>query len=207
MSGSNGYAALVKQRTSGKTKRRRLDDYETPNNVTRALVRHYLGPSFQRPIVKGPILEPACGSGRMVRELRTELECKVFGFDIKKGYDFFKRRGVWKGDTVTNPPYRDGLAERFVRHALKITNGRVCMLLQSGFLWGGKRGSGLYSECPPECVLILPERIYFYEDGRPIKSQFFNHAWVCWPTRMVRQRGEYDTKTIWVGPEDEDFVG
>lgn len=195
MPGKNGYAALVKQRTEGGTKRRKLDDYETPGEVTRALLRHVK--------LKGPILEPACGSGRMTREL--QLVARVTGHDIKHGmgHDFFKRAKTWAGDIVTNPPYRDGLAERFVRHGLKLADGRVCMLMQSGFIWGGKRGSGLYRDAKPDLVIVIPERIYFFEAGKPIESQFFSHAWMCWPARKARERGDYITATVWAEPEDE----
>lgn len=195
MSGKNGYAALVKQRSTGKVKRRKLDDYETPNENTRQLLKHVK--------FSGPIFEPACGSGRMMRELRSLTGLKVTGSDIKHGADFLKRTKTFPGDIVTNPPYRDGLAERFARHALKIADGRVCMLMQSGFLWGGKRGSGLYTEHKPEAVLIIPERIYFLVNGKPIESQFFSHAWICWPARKKRAWGGYDTQVIWVDPEEE----
>ena len=51
---------------------------------------------------------------------------------------------------------------------MKIADGRVCMLMQSGFIWGGKRGTGLYVDCRPDHIVIIPERIYFYEAGKPI---------------------------------------
>lgn len=186
----NGFASLVRQRSSGQTKRRRLDDYETPVDTTCVLTRTVR--------FKGPILEPACGSGRMVRALRDETGCKVFGFDIKKGDDFLLRTRRWAGDIVTNPPYRDELAERFCRHALWLAEGRVCMLVQSGFLWGSARAKGLFSEIKPDLIIIHPERIYFYEAGRPIKSQFYSHAWLCWPERRKRERFNYETVTKWV---------
>ena len=197
MSARNGYAALVRQRTEGKTKRRRLDDYETPGNVTRRLAR------FVK--LKGPIFECACGSGRMLRELRTETGLKVTGSDIKQGADFLARTKPWNGDIVTNPPYRDGLAERFVRHALKLASGRVCMLMQSGFIWGDKRASGLYAEARPDRIIVIPERVYFFEAGKPIESQFFSHAWLCWPDRRTRDRGGYDCPTIWAENDEMDF--
>jgi hypothetical protein len=195
MGNRNGYAALVKQRGEKKSKRRRLDDYETPEDATRTLTRLIK--------FKGPILEPACGSGRMSRELRARTGRQVFGFDIKKGHDFRKRTKVWKGDTVTNPPYRDDLAEIFARQALKLTDGRVCMLFEGKFLWGGKRAAGLYAENKPDHIIIIPERIYFYEAGKQITSQFFNHAWVCWPDRKTRERGNYKTTTHWISSREE----
>lgn len=208
MAGKNGFAALVKQRTEGSTKRRKLDDYETPEAITRYLL--------QRVGFRGPILEPAAGSGRMVRVLREAMKCcaanapdrhspRVVADDIKDGGDFLKRATKWAGDIVTNPPYRDGLAERFVRHALKLADGRVCMLMQSGFIWGDRRANGLYAESKPDVVIVVPERIRFYVNNKPIDSQFFNHAWLCWPDRKTRyQAVGYSTVVHWASAE-EDF--
>lgn len=193
--GKNGFAALVHQRTTGTVKRRKLDDYETPSDVTERLLRFFPLPSDET------ILEPAAGSGFMVRALRADGH-KVIGLDIKHGSDFLARTKKWKGPLVTNPPYRDGLAERFVRHALKLADGPVCMLMQSGFVWGDKRASGLFDECPPAVVIVIPERIYFLVNGKPIKSQFFSHAWLCWPRRELRSvRENYDCKTYWASKD------
>lgn len=202
----NGFAALVraKSRAVAGTVRRKLDDYETPEEITRYLLQH-VNVGFH-----GPILEPAAGSGRMVAVLREVKHKppigyrKVVGFDIKDGHDFFKRTAKWPGDIITNPPYRDGLAERFTRHALKLADGRVCMLMQSGFLWGDRRASGLYTESKPDKVILVPERIRFFIDDKPITSQFFNHAWLCWPDRKTRDRGGYQTLIYWA-QSAEDF--
>lgn len=186
----NGFAALVraKSRAVAGTVRRKLDDYETPEAITQYLLH--------RVTFRGPILEPAAGSGRMCNILRRANR-NATGCDIKSGHDFFKRTKIWPGDIVTNPPYRDGLAERFTRHALKLADGRVCMLMQSGFLWGDRRASGLYTESKPDKIILVPERIRFFIDDKPIASQFFNHAWLCWPDRKTRDRGGYQTVAYW----------
>ncbi len=189
----NGYASLVKQRASGATKRRKLDDYETPSDTT-LLVCDVL------PNLSGRLLEPACGSGRMVRALKKFYGSKlnITSSDIKQGKDFLKRTAVFKGHIFTNPPYRDGLADAFVNHALKLADGMVGMLMESGFLWGEKRASNLYNEVKPLYVIVIPNRVYFHEgSGKPITSQFYKHAWVIWPDRKTRLKGDYETKTIW----------
>jgi hypothetical protein len=201
----NGYAALVKQRTEGTTKRRKLDDYETPPEPTRILLANV---GF-----KGPVYEPAAGVGqRIVKELRDAGLKVTFG-DIKTGQDFFDRKQIHKGDIITNPPYRDGLAERFARHALKLADGRVAMLMQSGFLWGSKRAAGLFEEFRPETVIILPDRIRFIVPqgmsgaGKPIDSQFFSHCWIVWPPRAKRDSKlaqQATTQLIW-GADDSPF--
>ncbi len=201
MPGKNGYAALVKQRASGTTKRRKLDDYETPEEYAGDLTR-FIGGLLKG--FRGPILEPACGSGRLLRALRKLTGKKVVGFDIKKGHDFLQRTEPWDGDVVTNPPYRDGLAEKFCRHALKLASGRVAMLVQSGFVWGDKRAAGLFYEYPPEAVIVIPGRIYFIVDGKPIDSQFFTHCWIVWPERARRRRRscDMDARIFWAGPDE-----
>lgn len=197
MSARNGYAALVKQRAEGKTKRRKLDDYETPEDKTAYLVDALK--------FKGPVLECAAGSGRMARALAQFGKLKVTRADIKTGQNFLKRTVKWNGDIITNPPYRDGLADAFVRHALKLADGRVAMLMETKFLHGDKRASALYHDTPPEMILIVPERIYFFEgsgkNAKPIPAQFFNHVWLVWPDRKTRQRGGYVTKTVWARPD------
>jgi hypothetical protein len=196
MAGRNGYAALVEQRAAGETKRRKLDDYETPPQETRLLARYCRG-------MGAKVWEPAAGSGRMAREIKRFPFVKgVKTGDIKRGQDFLKCNDPFPGSVITNPPYRDGLAERFARHAMKLADGRVCMLMQNGFLWGGKRGSGLFQEFKPDLVIVIPWRVYFIDagTGEPIPSQFFNHAWVCWPSRHLRA-GNSSTTTVWAEPE------
>lgn len=196
MAGANGYAAMVRKRAAAKGKpskgkRRRLDDYETPEGKVEPLTR------FVR--LRGPILEPACGSGRMVKALRKllakrlgsmEATLSIVGTDIKQGHDFLKRTAKWRGDIVTNPPYRDGLADAFVRHALKLADGRVAMLMELKFLAGAVRADWLYDLTKPEAIIIIPERIYFIAGGKPIKTQFFSHCWIVWPPRSKRAKNK-----------------
>lgn len=194
---ANGYAALVKQRSKGVTKRRALDDYETPEENTASLT--------DRITFRGPILEPAAGSGRLVRSLRKLTGVEVTGFDIKRGHDFLKRKEPWRGDIVTNPPYRGGLAEKFTRHALKLASGRVAVLVQSGFVWGGRRARSLYADFKPEAVIVIPDRIYFIVDGEPLDSQFFTHCWIVWPERAKRKTNAHETLIHWGGRAEIDF--
>lgn len=189
--GANGYAALVKQRTGEeKPKRRKLDDYETPEDKTAHLTNNVK--------FRGPVFEPAAGSGRMVRALRAAgLKVTAQG-DIKSGHDFLKRTKTFPGDIITNPPYRDGLADKFVRHALKLADGRVAMLMETKFIHGDKRARDLFNVTPPELVIVIPERVYFHIAGSndQIPAQFFNHVWLVWPNRLNRAR-EYQTRIVW----------
>jgi len=156
-----------------------LDVYETPGYVTRILLEHV--------DLDGPVLEPAEGSGRISRILRdTGLGLEVVGQDIRTGHDFMAYEGPWEGDIVTNPPYRDGLAQAFTEHALAVAEGRVAMLLKSGFLWADCRRK-LFWQNPPELILIIPDRVLFVQrDGTPISGQVHSHEWLVWPKREDR---------------------
>lgn len=188
---NNGYAALVNARKDKpKGKRRKLDDYETPSEDTERLCR------FVK--FRGPILEPAAGSGRMARALFTWTGKRVTTQDIKRGQDFTTRTKKWHGDIITNPPYRDGLADAFVYKALELADGRVAMLMELKYLTGSKRAQELYTVCKPEAIIVIPGRIYFYEGGtkKQIQSQFYSHCWIVWPPRPLRGPG-VRTETHW----------
>lgn len=75
------------------------------------------------------------------------------------------------------------------------------MLMQLGFLGGQKRAEGLYAEHKPSKLIIVPHRVYFMVDGEPIKAQFFQNVWVCWPDRATRDAGnDHVCETVWPGP-------
>lgn len=194
--GANGYAALVKQRSEGKTKRRRLDDYETPDDKTGHLLDNWK-PKSKR------IHEPAAGSGRMARVMRAR-GYTVTTADIKHGQDFLARTAIIKGNTATNPPYRDGLADAVVTKALRLTDGEVAMLMEAKYLFGDKRNQTLYQVSKPCKIIVIPERIYFFEgsgaNAKQIESQFFNHVWIIWPDRAKRDKGGYPCEVVWAKP-------
>lgn len=185
----NGYAAMVRARKTAKpkSKRRKLDDYETPENVTRALIKNAC--------LSEPFLEPAAGSGRMAKVLRSIG--RVTTADLKRGQDFLKRTKTWPGSIVTNPPYRDDLPEAFARRALSLADGNVALLVEGKWLWGSKRANGLFKDNKPSLIIVLASRIYFHQgSGKPIPSQFFSHCWVVWPTRPIRELGVSATRLV-----------
>lgn len=103
--------------------------YPTPPEATRALLSVE---SFS-----GSIWEPACGRGHISKVLEaaghevvsTDLVQRDFGTG---GIDFLRESTSRAKHIVTNPPYRRGLADAFVKHAIaltKETGGKVAMLL------------------------------------------------------------------------------
>lgn len=111
----------------------------------------------------GAIWEPACGEGHMARVLEsagysvtsTDLVPRGFG---QGGVDFLLEHRPLAPNIVTNPPFK--LAEEFVRHALRLTTGKVAMLLRLQFLEGKARGR-LFAETPLARVLVFSGRLTF----------------------------------------------
>jgi hypothetical protein len=120
---------------------RGLDLYETPEPATRALLE------VER--FDGPIWEPACGPGAIVRVLR-ETGYQVIASDIAAygcedaaaGVDFraLDRAPEGVSTLLTNPPFM--FANEFVRKALLLVP-RVVMLLRLAFIEGQGRSDVL----------------------------------------------------------------
>jgi hypothetical protein len=110
------------------------------------------------------IWECACGE----KHLSNVLEKR--GFNVRSSdiikrcddieeYDFLNNENIeWKGDIITNPPYK--YAEEFVYKALQIipTGNKVAMFLRLQFLEGKKRKQ-LFTNFPPTKVLVSSSRI------------------------------------------------
>lgn len=190
MSQKNRWAILARK---PKPKKSPLDDYETPDEVTAALGQ------FLK-LELGLVLEPCAGSGRMVKAIKEMWPgVQVVSSDIKRRRDFLQRTKINEGSLVTNPPYRNGMAQKMVDHALKITDGKVAMLLQSDFIWGQQRGKNFYlNGFRPEMIIVIPWRINFFigASNKIIDGQFFSHAWVIWPKRSQRA-GNTTTRLEW----------
>lgn len=170
-----------------------LDQLETPDEVVDALIEgasHDLGYPFGV-----NVLEPACGTGRIVRRL-TALGYEVEGRDIQTGDDFLaledRNENRWVGSIITNPPYSRGRCDAFIRQALRLADKGVAMLVRSGTLWGERRATGLWKEVGfPDLVVIVPWRIFFIDArGRPISGQAYDHCWAVWQPRGGRGRAK-----------------
>ena len=130
---------------------------------------HWTNVLFDVVKFKGPIWEPAAGNGDMVDVIKGR-GYSVRATDISTGQDFLKCTQPWKGDIVTNPPYR--ILDAFIEKALELASGRVAMLMPIGALGGKSRHSRLWTVHPPETVLVVASRM-------PVmgKTSQFNHVW------------------------------
>ena len=144
----------------------------------------------------GPIHDPACGGGNIVRALLAQ------GYDAT-GSDLVNRVGPntrwWRGaqdflkfqgrlqNCVVNPPYGGGkLCEAFIRHAIAVTDRKVCVFVNRRFGTGRRRALGLYSEHPPHRIYEITPRPSC-PPGEALKAGTVkasggtqDYAWVCW---------------------------
>lgn len=153
--------------------------YPTPVEGTRALL------SVER--FDGPIWEPACGNGAISKVLHQAGYHVVSTDLIDRGYstgriNFLAESQPRAKHIITNPPYGGGLADSFVRHALRLTRetgGSVAMLLDFASLAHPLRHA-LYISQPPANVYILDELVCWpanRANAFPASNRF---AWLVW---------------------------
>ena len=160
------------------------DSYYTPAWVTEALLSIELFPQN--------VWDPASGEGHMARALNAKgYFCAAS--DISHGVDFLQTPGALlpARAIITNPPYSNGLAEKFVRQALKITaprnpdnsnkdGGKVAMLLPHA--WDTAKGRrDLFAEHPAfKAKYTLTRRIRWVNLEQKANGPSSNHAWFVW---------------------------
>jgi hypothetical protein len=156
--------------------RREWDHYETEPWVTEVLLRHE---NFSR------IWEPAVGKGKMLSVFRKH-GIDAYGSDILDygfGFDVADFLLTWTNDgqrdIVTNPPFKDDLADQFIEHALMLTRphqGRVAMLLRNEFDCAASR-STIFGK-PFAAKIVLLKRPRWIDDTTG--SPRHNYAWYIW---------------------------
>jgi hypothetical protein len=160
---------------------RGLDLYETPPEAVRALLK----------VEKfaGPIWEPACGPGAIVRELRATghgvvaTDIEDYGCpDSRGGVDFLMEQRAPDGvETVlTNPPFMH--ADAFVRHALTLVPW-VFLLLRFLFLEGQGRADIIDSRQLSRVHLFIDRVPMMHRSGWQGDRTDSSHmalAWFCW---------------------------
>jgi hypothetical protein len=125
---------------------------------------------------EGAIWEPACGQGHLSKVLidagyeviSTDLVARGYG---EAGVDFLMEWQPRAPNIVTNPPFK--LSSGFVRNALKLTTGKVAMLLKVGFLEGVERAD-VFDHAPLARVHGL------YSTNMNGKGGMIAYAWFVW---------------------------
>ncbi len=142
-----------------------LDFHPTPEYITEGLLA--------RERFHGSILEPASGDGAIIRVLKR-AGYTVTGTDIVDGTDFLKTKKA-VANIITNPPYSEGMSEKFCRHALALAKAKVAMLLPIWLLEGVQRHD-LFTKQPLKAIYIFSRRPTFSHDN----SAPFGTCWAVW---------------------------
>lgn len=111
--------------------RKKSDFYETPYSMTRRFLDEYT--------FTNEILEPACGSGAVVKVLQ-ERGYDVTYYDAET--DFLKETRKWQ-NVVTNPPF--SLAHEFIEKCAEVCTEEFALLLPLSYLHGKKRYDDFYA--------------------------------------------------------------
>ena len=164
--------------------------YATPAWVTRALLSAVE--------LRGPVWEPCCGDGAMSKVI-AEQGYRVVSSDIAdRGFgtpnvDIFACRSMPEGcrSLVTNPPYGDSGSHRgqsrsptamldFLRHAMSLAEsveGQLALLVRLQWI-AGRRAATLLSSGPFSTVVVLTQRIQWFDMGERTNKAQHHHAWV-----------------------------
>jgi hypothetical protein len=160
------------------------------------------------PAPEGGDWEPACGAGHICRAL-AERGRTVFASDIFDwGWpclvqDFFAFRRAPDGvrRIITNPPFRRGVAEPFVRHAIDLmapVGGTVMMLLSHDWCTAGSGRADLFSVGGPYDRVIVPTARPLWFDpaeqgtgARRTNRPMVNYDWYVWSPDGVGRHGAH----------------
>jgi len=114
---------------------------------------------FQMQPFVGEVIDPACGTGRIVEAARRAHHCAE-GWDIlDRGFPGTKVRDFLTVQTpicnfVCNPPFQ--IAEQFVMRALALAHHNVAMLLPATWLLGDRRARWLETTPLVRVLFITP---------------------------------------------------
>lgn len=132
------------------------------------------------------IWECSCGDGSLSKTL-IERNYNVVSSDLidrgfgTPGIDFLKQNKHWKGDILTNPPYK--YAMEFVQHSMELieTNSKCIMFLKLQFLEGIQRRK-LFEEYPPKYIYVFSKRQCCAKNGdfEKYKGGAVSFAWYIW---------------------------
>lgn len=130
-----------------------------------------------------PILEP-CAGQRHISKILVEKGYKVQSSDLydrgycESGIDFIKDIHNFKGNIITNPPYKYSL--KFLKHAYNILEEgyKLAFFLKLTFLEGKERRL-FFDENPPKTIYVSTNRIHGYKHGeKQIHDNAVAYMWL-----------------------------
>ena len=177
---------------------RQVDDfYATDPKAITAL--------FNKESFSDNIWECACGNGALSEQMEyfgkrvksTDLVDRGYGMG---GVNFLLETKPFKGDIITNPPYK--YATEFVLKALELTQNKVAMFLKLTYLEGKDRYKRIFSICPPKNIYVFVNRVECYKND--IRADEPNNA-ICYAW-FVWEKGYKDKpKVSWITSNDTDI--
>lgn len=154
---------------------------------------------------EGPVLDPACGMGTIVR-CCLDHGLKACGMDIVrrtfntpswfKGVADFLAEPIilWPGSIICNPPYYSAKgAEAFIRRAVTTPGVRkVAMVVNGKFLFGQGRANGLFVDHPPSRVWpIFPRPSMppgeWLAQGNVAGGGIEDFVWIIWEPPIIQK--------------------
>jgi hypothetical protein len=173
----NPTSTLRKQSATKGYVRDKDDFYPTPLECTVALY------DAEAKFMPKELWEPACGDGAISRYLESKGHT-VYSTDlIDRGYgqggvDFLAQAKPLANAIVTNPPWKKGLVDDFVRHALFDLRVDYMALLLPALWFHGSKRIALYDAEPPARIRILGWRPDLFGIGSP--DQRCCVTWFVW---------------------------
>ena len=174
------------------------------------------------------IWDPSVGSGRTMVTF-AENGFDVFGSDIVNRLDpalfdpesapvpkFFSadfleaEQAPAACSIVGNPPYSyiEGIAEAFVRHALRLTSRRVCMVMPIKWEASQGRYQLFMEDHPPQAILPLCQRpsmppgdMIEAMGNKAFSGATVDYAWYVW--NVLEPTAPGFTRTVWLPPLDQ----
>lgn len=162
----------------GQTERHKEDFYATHPDAVRKLLDTE---KFDK-----NIWECCAGEGHISKVLEeygykvksTELFDRGYG---ETGVNFLECEEIFKGDIITNPPYKD--AQKFIEKMLSLVEdgSRVACFLKIQFLESQSRQK-LFKEHPPRYIYVFSKRVNCAKNGRfdLYPSSAVCYAWFIW---------------------------
>tara|TARA_R100001082_G_C4347012_1_gene152757 strand:- start:374 stop:958 length:585 start_codon:yes stop_codon:yes gene_type:complete len=135
------------------------------------------------------VWECACGGGHLV-DVLIKNNHYVLATDIVNRddramleVDFLEAQSRWKGDILTNPPFKS--AEAFVKKGLEILNpGRYLILFQRIMFLESSKRFELFKKYPPKYVYVHSSRVAIAKGGDFEKyeggGKNMCYAWFVW---------------------------
>ena len=178
--GAHGLFNATGKKAKEHRPRQELDFEHTPPEPTIALCRAELAriQNFDM------IIEPACGDGRMARDLENCTGLYVDKYDIAdrgcgaQVISFYDLKSVHDNSCIiTNPPFCECHDDApFVRHALEVIGSQYLALLLPLNWMTAQARTQLLNDHPPARIYVMRWRIDF--TGK--KAQPASHSWYVW---------------------------